>query len=69
MAATAAPCARDGAPVAAEPGDGVADTLVERVREALAQVGITTPDQLLAVTRSDTPAERLDVVRLTLRQV
>jgi superfamily I DNA/RNA helicase len=55
-----------GTPVSTGPGAGAADALVERVRQALAQAGVTSPDQLRAATWSDTPAERLDAIRLTL---
>ncbi|GAA4260123.1 hypothetical protein [Dactylosporangium darangshiense] len=54
-------------PTGAAPGaDTVAD-LVGRVGNALALAGITTPEQLRGAAWSDTPAERLDAIRLTLR--
>jgi hypothetical protein len=56
-----------GEPLAAAPGaDTVAD-LLGRVGNALALAGITTPGQLRGAAWSDTPAERLDAIRLTLR--
>jgi hypothetical protein len=55
-----------GARVAAEPDADVAADLVERVRAALDQAGVTAPEELSGVAWSDTPAERLYANRLTL---
>lgn len=57
-----------GAPISTPSGGGSVDAVIERVRAALAQAGVTTPAQLRAATWSDTPAERLDAIRLTLRR-
>jgi hypothetical protein len=57
-----------GAPVSTGPGAGAADALVDRIRQALAPAQISAPDQLRADTWSDTPAERLDAIRLTLQR-
>ncbi|GAA3194674.1 DUF6301 family protein [Dactylosporangium siamense] len=55
-----------GARLAAAPGPDVTADLVERVRAALDQAGITTPEELGGAAWSDTPAERMYANRLTL---
>ncbi|MDG6101787.1 hypothetical protein Daura_37995 [Dactylosporangium aurantiacum] len=57
-----------GEPVTAAPNPDVADDVVRRTADALARAGVTEPAQLRGAAWSDTPAERLDAARLTLRQ-
>ncbi|MFF5233017.1 hypothetical protein [Dactylosporangium sp. NPDC000521] len=48
------------------PGEGVAADLVARVAAALDRAGVTAPGELKGGAWSDTPAERLNALRLTV---
>lgn len=52
----------------ARPDADAADDVVRRTGEAPARAGVTDPARLRGAAWSDTPAERLDAVRLTLRR-